>query len=152
MDFVIGIGNTLRSDDGIGARLIASLSEVPNVAGIAVHQLTPEIALRLCDADRVLFVDAHSFARRIALTRIAPEEDPDITGHVLSPAALLGLTQLLCGHVPQGWLLSVPGYEFGFGEELSAQARSHLPTAIAIAERWMKGAAVMEGGIDEQSY
>ncbi len=148
MDFVIGIGNTLRCDDGIGARLIASLSEVPNVAGIAVHQLTPEIALRLCDAGRVLFVDAHSFAQRIALARIAPAEDPDITGHVLSPATLLGLTQLLCGHAPQGWLLSVPGYEFGFGEELSARARAHLPVAIAIAEKWMRSAAVMEGGMD----
>ena len=152
MDYVIGIGNTLRCDDGIGARLTAALPEVPNVAVIAVHQLTPEIALKLCDADRVLFVDAHSSARRITLARVVPDGDLAITGHVLSPPGLLGLTRVLCEHVPQGWLLSVPGYEFGFGEKLSPQARFHLPTAIAIAERWMKGAAVMEGGMDEQSY
>ena len=141
IDFVIGIGNTLRRDDGIAARLIAELPSVPNVAALAVHQLTPELAIRLCDASRVLFVDAHYTAREPSLTPLSPEDDPDVAGHTLSPAALLGLTKVLCDHFPQGWLLSIPGYDFGFGEELSDDARAQLPAAIGMAVRWMEEAA-----------
>jgi len=55
---VIGIGNPLRGDDGIGWRLAALL---PARAGLAVRcsqQLTPELAEELAAVERVLFLDA----------------------------------------------------------------------------------------------
>ena len=55
---VIGIGNPLRSDDGIGWRLAAQL---PAGAGLGVRcrqQLTPELAEELAAVERVLFLDA----------------------------------------------------------------------------------------------
>ena len=53
MDLVIGIGNQLRKDDGIGPALVESLAERDGVESCIVHQLTPELAMRVCDADRV---------------------------------------------------------------------------------------------------
>ncbi len=55
---VIGLGNPLRSDDGIGWRLAAQL---PARAGLVVRcrqQLTPELAEDLAAAERVLLLDA----------------------------------------------------------------------------------------------
>jgi len=55
---VIGIGNPLRGDDGIGWRLAALM---PARAGLAVRcrqQLTPELAEELASVERVLFLDA----------------------------------------------------------------------------------------------
>ena len=55
---VIGIGNPLRGDDGIGWRLAAQL---PAGAGLVVRcrqQLTPELAEELAAVERVLFLDA----------------------------------------------------------------------------------------------
>ncbi len=148
MDFVIGIGNTLRMDDGVAAQVIAALPPIPNVAAIAVHQLTPEIALRLCDADRVLFIDAHYTERDMAVRRVFPAPEPCITGHALSPQDLLGLAQVLCSRTPQAWLLSIPGYDFGFGETLSERTRARLPEAISATVRWMKGVSD-QGGTSE---
>ncbi len=154
MDFVIGIGNTLRRDDGVAARVIASLPSVPNVAALAVHQLTPELALRLCDASRVLFVDAHCHDHDIALERIVPAPTPLGSVHALSPQDLLGLTAELFGRAPQGWVLSVPGYDFEFGETLSDRTHAHLPAAIEAVVRWMRSQgeeAKMQGGRNEEA-
>ena len=55
---VIGIGNPLRGDDGIGWRLAAQL---PAGSGLGVRcrqQLTPELAEELAAVERVLFLDA----------------------------------------------------------------------------------------------
>lgn len=154
MDFVIGIGNTLRKDDGVAARVISSLPPVPSVAALAVHQLTPELALRLCDASRVLFVDAHCHNHEIAVERIAPAPTPVGSVHALSPQDLLGLIAELCGRAPHGWVLSIPGYDFGFGETLSDRTHAHLPAAISAVVQWMrrKGDEVkMQGGRNEET-
>ena len=57
---VIGYGNTLRSDDGAGQRVAEKIGqwELPGVGALAVHQLTPELAENIAQADAVIFVDA----------------------------------------------------------------------------------------------
>ncbi|MFI5043071.1 MAG: hydrogenase maturation protease, partial [Acidimicrobiales bacterium] len=58
---VIGYGNTLRSDDGVGWHAAALLAEDPRLAGVevlAVHQLTPELALDMSRATLVILIDA----------------------------------------------------------------------------------------------
>ena len=51
---VIGVGNPLREDDGVGWRLAEALAQ----AGVEVHtchQLLPELAAELGRVDLVLF-------------------------------------------------------------------------------------------------
>jgi Ni,Fe-hydrogenase maturation factor len=58
---LIGYGNELRSDDGIGQRvsnLIASW-KLENLYTLCVHQLTPELAEILVNFDVAIFVDAY---------------------------------------------------------------------------------------------
>ena len=57
---VIGYGNTLRSDDGVGPRVAMAVAsrEWPGFNAIAVQQLTPELAEPLAAAELAIFVDA----------------------------------------------------------------------------------------------
>lgn len=55
---VIGIGNPLRGDDGIGWRLAAQLPVGSGLVVRCCQQLTPELAADLALVERVLFLDA----------------------------------------------------------------------------------------------
>jgi hypothetical protein len=60
---VVGYGNPLRSDDGIGWVIAGRLATDPRFAGTDVlqrHQLTPELALDISRAGLVVLVDARS--------------------------------------------------------------------------------------------
>jgi hydrogenase maturation protease len=65
---IIGYGNPLRGDDDVGweaaSRLAAALpSEAVHI--LAVHQLTPELAEAVSEADLLIFVDASDAASNI---------------------------------------------------------------------------------------
>ena len=49
---VIGIGNPLRGDDGVGPL------RAEQAGGRSVHQLTPELAAELPELEAVLFIEA----------------------------------------------------------------------------------------------
>jgi hydrogenase maturation protease len=58
---VIGYGNRLRGDDGVGWEVASRLAAaVPSEAAhiLTVHQLTPELAELVSEADLVIFIDA----------------------------------------------------------------------------------------------
>lgn len=136
MDLVIGIGNTLRQDDGLGPHVVATLSSSPGVKTLSVHQLGPELAGDLAEAERVLFVDAHRNARDLALSPV--KESPVPTGHALSPGGLLELTRALYGRAPLAFLLTAPGTAFGFGEALSSQATAVAPRVVKAIRDWIE--------------
>jgi len=135
MDLVIGIGNPLRRDDGIGPRVALALEGRPSVSAWAVQQLVPELALRLGQASRVLFVDSEVGGEGLRLERVAARSRGD--GHDLEPDGLLALAVEAFGEAPEAWVLSVPGADYGYGEGLSDRAASSLPAAIAAATDWL---------------
>ena len=58
---VVGYGNTLRTDDGVGwhaARLLAGDPRLAGAVVLAEHQLAPELAVDLSLASLVVLVDA----------------------------------------------------------------------------------------------
>src|SRR5205823_6351255 len=57
---VIGYGNDLRGDDGVGQRVALSVAcwRQPGVMALALHQLTPELTTWLVRATFAIFVDA----------------------------------------------------------------------------------------------
>jgi hypothetical protein len=57
---VVGYGNTLRGDDGIGYRVAEAVAkwQLPQVRSIAVAQLLPELAADIGEVEIVMFVDA----------------------------------------------------------------------------------------------
>lgn len=135
MDIVIGIGNEMRGDDGIGARVVDAIPARSDLETVTVHQLVPELAERIKGARRVLFVDA-SLGDELCLAQLEPSDHRGV-GHACSPAALLGWTKLAYARVPESWLLSIPGSSFAYGDEPSPQTAARLPEALNRIETWL---------------
>ncbi|MBD2439986.1 hydrogenase maturation protease [Nostoc sp. FACHB-110] len=120
---VIGYGNDLRSDDGIGQIIASEIASwhLSTVKSLAVHQLTPELADALANAELAIFVDAYvpleSFD--VQVQSLSPSGENAIAGHTSDPQALLALTKTLYGHCPPALWVTVPGVNFEFGDRIS---------------------------------
>jgi hydrogenase maturation protease len=141
LDLVIGIGNPLRGDDGVGWLLVQELSRRPSLAARCVQQLTPELVVELAAHRRVLFVDAWQApaAARPLLRPLLPrlEEAADGLSHRTDPAGLLALCAVLQGPPPAAMELLVPARGFGHGRGLSPGLRQLLPQARQLLRSWM---------------
>jgi hydrogenase maturation protease len=141
---IIGYGNSLRRDDGAGL-ILAQMVEAAlrerefDVERIAVHQLTPDLALAVAadDVAAVVFVDTRVAAAEeeqmdLRIQRLDREESSQSLGHHVGPAVILTYARLLYDKTPPAWLLTAPGVDFGHGEGLSETARRALDTLPAI--------------------
>jgi hydrogenase maturation protease len=131
---VIGYGNTLRSDDGVGPKVadaVAALA-LPGVRALTVPLLTPELADPVSQARVVIFVDAAVDApREVQMRKLAPAGTSQIMAHSASPATLLALARDVFGHTPEAWWLTIPAEELGIGEEFSPLTQRGFETALA---------------------
>jgi len=138
---LIGIGNPLRGDDGVGPWLVESwrqgraaleasgdqgLGAPADVQVRLVDQLLPELAAELAEVDRVLFVDAWQARLGAAPQLLALAAPGGLVGrtgeasplsswapsHRLRPTELLALTQHLYGRAPLAGALLIPAYDF----------------------------------------
>jgi hydrogenase maturation protease len=126
---VIGYGNPLRADDGLGwivaqqLRRDLTYHRVPaDVVVLAEHQLTPELAEPIGRARLVVFVDARQGNRpgHIACRAVVPAGDgPRAFSHEVDPPSLVALARLLYGACPTAVMVSVDGDDFGYGLALS---------------------------------
>jgi hydrogenase maturation protease len=130
---VIGYGNPLRRDDGIGPKLASAIDRLhlPGVRVITAHQLTPELSDRISHAEAAIFLDATSETpREVQVRPLAPADSPRATAHTSDPAGLLRMAQVLFGRCPPAWWITVPAFELGFGEGLSAPAQAAMAAAL----------------------
>jgi hydrogenase maturation protease len=135
---VIGYGNTLRRDDGVGPKVAEVVAELalPGVRTLACPLLTPELAEVVSQACAVIFVDAAVDApREVQKRTLAPAESSQVMAHAASPATLLALARDVFGHAPEAWLITIPVEDLGIGEDLSPFARRGLEVAIQETKR-----------------
>jgi len=124
---LIGFGNTLRRDDGLGCLVADEVARWNHtqVSALSVPQLTPELTIAVAEADMVIFVDARAGKghTQVHVEFLEPMGEGTVSMiHSLSPQWLLGLTRAAFHRCPRAWLVSVPAEDFTFGEGLSARA------------------------------
>jgi len=130
MILVIGIGNPLRSDDGVGQAAALEIGRClpsQDVEILAVHQLTPELVEPISRAERVIFLDAdvEHPPGHIEVTPIRPsDEAAGAFTHHVSPAGLLLGAQQLYETSPKGYLISIGASSFDFSETFSPQVQA----------------------------
>jgi hydrogenase maturation protease len=131
---VIGYGNELRGDDGLGP-LIANEIERCRIAGVrthVAHQLTPELAAEIAESLGVIFVDAQhgAAAGDVAVSQLECLEAGLLMTHSLRPETLLAMSRLLYERAPPAWLIAVSGNCFDIGSEITPAARARAEHAV----------------------
>jgi hydrogenase maturation protease len=132
---VIGWGNPLRGDDGAGVAVAEALLQRPRAGRevLAVHQLTPELALAVAGAERVFFVDARveRLDEGICSERVMAEADGGgLSTHAGTPQALLHLAACLYDAHPEAWLFSIPARQLDVGAACSAGCRAWIEQVV----------------------
>ena len=139
---VIGYGNELLCDDGVGQRVARAVAEwrVPNLRSLAVHQLTPELAEELVDVDRVIFVDAYTEAtqQEVRVCRLEAADTVATTGHTSDPLLLLAIAQALYNAHPQAWWVGIPAVNFELSDRLSPITEQGMEEALEEIDRLIK--------------
>jgi hydrogenase maturation protease len=136
---ILGFGNTLRRDDGLGiyaAQALASLTLPDDVEICTYHQLSPELSPVLAQVDHAIFIDAALTSSEekpgtIKTRTLKPRtSQPGSITHHFDPETLLAMAETLYGHAPQAMLFSVTAASFDLGEGLSPETTTALPVLI----------------------
>ena len=125
---IIGFGNPLRRDDGMGWKAAEILDEkiAPGTAEIiGCHQLTPELAAKLKGAPIAIFLDAalNEIPGLVQYQQLDPQEHCG-GSHDLSPGQLLALATQVNGSAPVAFLITGGVLESHLGEGLTPLAEA----------------------------
>jgi len=142
---VLGLGNTLHSDDGIGPQAIERLrndSRVPeDVTLIEGGTLGLELLTYIWDCSYLLVLDAVDVGHPPGtLVRMSSQELQTLPGkgsvHQLGVADLLVALRILASRTPEVVLLGVQPASTEWGTELSPTVAAVLPALVdaAVAE------------------
>jgi hydrogenase maturation protease len=146
---IAGFGNLYRRDDGLGpavvnavrARIGRPLLDSQedgfddlgySVDTVVLHQLVPELAETIKDYELLIFVDAHvgTIPVLIREERLSVGFQAPLVSHQFRPSTVLAFTQQMYGRAPVAVLISIRGYDFDFGEGLSAEAARLVDPAV----------------------
>jgi hydrogenase maturation protease len=135
---VVGYGNSLRTDDGVGWHAAGLLATDPRLEGaqvLARHQLTPELAADISQASLVVLVDAATAGDpgSVSVRQIRPRPaTPTTWSHHLDPETMAGLAETLYGAVPPIVLVSAAASSFAEGDRLSDTLQRALPEVVEV--------------------
>lgn len=140
---IVGYGNTLRSDDGLGPLVVADLDRSNLPPGVEVNTLTlPQLDVSLIvalqDTDVAIFVDARQDRDEdlLHIERITPTPSPaglTHSTHSLGLSTLISITFNWYGQTPCCYLIKAKGYDFSIRETLSEKgctSAAHAEKAI----------------------
>ena len=143
---ILGYGNTLRKDDGLGiyaAQALASLTLPDEVEIRTYQQLSPELSPLLAQMDHAIFIDAAlasngekpgTINTRILQPRTS---QPGSITHHFDPETLLAMAETLYGHAPHATLFSVTAASFDLEEGLSPEVTAALPVLIESIKKYL---------------
>jgi hydrogenase maturation protease len=152
---IVGFGNPLRSDDGVGwhvAQLLSGELSRADVQVVVRQQLTPEIADFASRAERVLFVDAarSGNAGSLQCRKVVPADLSESYSHELSPATVLKLAEKLYGRCPPSLLFTIAGENFETGDAMSPAVCSAIPILLTRLKRFIDDGVEMLGAAEAE--
>ncbi|HEY8902058.1 MAG TPA: hydrogenase maturation protease [Chthoniobacterales bacterium] len=133
---VIGYGNPLRGDDGFGwavaDRLAAELDGDESVRVLSVHQLTPELAETISEAEQVIFVDVSRDGNpgTWSVTEVVPAPEGPALGHQFEACGLLAAAREIYSACPPALLVSAVAESFDCQETLTSCIEAIVPDVV----------------------
>ena len=133
---VVGYGNPLRTDDGVGwhaAELLADDDRLKGAVVLRRHQLTPELALDISAVSLAVFIDASRDlppgavdVERVESARVAGST----SSHHLSPPALVALVHELYGREPAAFTVRCGVASLELGDQLTPVVEAAMARVI----------------------
>jgi len=140
---LIGIGNSGRSDDGLGWAFLDRIQQEAAFDGRVEYryQLQVEDAALVSDVKHVIFIDSYSgeLPNGFQLTRCEPLSEFTFTTHVLLPGAVLSICRDLYGRVPSADALMIQGTSWDLHIGMSPEAEGRLVDALRFFESHLRG-------------
>lgn len=135
---VLGIGNTLLKDEGVGCHVAHALEEIP-LPNIKVIDggTSPDVTQPIEDADKLIIVDAAKGGGipgevyRFQLDDMTLEQKPFLSLHDISLIDNLLLTKTL-HNIGEVTIIGVEPKEIEWGLELSPELQEKLPHIVEI--------------------
>lgn len=138
---IVGIGNTLRSDDGIGKYICDCIEKInlPDVHCTAAYQLETNLLEELIQHDTVIIADAAVSGKPVSFINAATlEQQPVSSSHHANAASIASLGKQLYQKDVEILLCAVRGENFDIGEQLSITAIQNANDAVNTIVNWIK--------------
>lgn len=136
---ILGLGNPLRGDDGIGPAVVEALQKIalpPEVEVVDGGTAGLGLLQTIADRRRLLVVDAADMGlppgtvRQVRPAACRPIEHTTLSPHELGFADLLALAERLGMAPEEVQILVVQPRRTGYGQDLSPTVRDRLPQII----------------------
>ncbi len=141
---IIGVGNTIRGDDGIGP-YICSCIEALQLEGIKTRitqQLQTDMVDELLAYNQIIITDAAIHSEDILFYAADTNTSPTATSHYSNPAMLVALAQQLYNKKLPVMVCSVKGEVFEMSDQLSPAAKARADEAIVMITERIKKSSV----------
>jgi hydrogenase maturation protease len=148
---IIGIGNPMRGDDGVGPAVAERLEQVlasEPVRVMACQQLLPEMADELSRVELAVFIDASCELLPGQIQCLPVEailDVPQASTHNFDPPGLLRLSKQIYGRSPRAMVVAIGAESFEFEEKLSPTV---MKVFDAVVERVRQMAIAQSVGKD----
>lgn len=139
---IIGVGNTLMADDGIGAYVAARLEEkqVSGLRTITIQQMTSDLLDEMLKAEHTIIVDASVEGEPVHFYKV---KETDLTGasysHYTSAVQLLKMAELVYARQLSVYICAVGAYDLTLQEKLSPRGKKNADQAVSTILGWING-------------
>lgn len=131
---LLGIGNSGRSDDGLGWSFVEAIEgDACDLLDCEFrYQLQVEDADLVAGYDTVIFVDAslEALKKGFEISPCIPAGQYSFTSHALDPGAVVYLANTLYHKFPEAYVLAISGVSWELQVGLSKEAGDNLNTAL----------------------
>ena len=135
---LIGIGNSGRSDDGLGWKFVEMISGngYDFIDYEFRYQLQIEDAALISKYDTVIFVDSSydKFRNGFELKSCIAASHSFFFSHAQAPGAILCLANRLYDKFPKAFILGITGKDWELGTQLGQEAEKNLQAALSYFE------------------
>jgi hydrogenase maturation protease len=137
---IIGIGNTLRGDDGVGAYVCTEIKtlNLPGVDTMVVQQLTPDLMEDLQQYKHIIITDASYNCKGFAFYPLqADETNAQSSSHAVNASMFYLLFKKIYSKQPTFYICAIEPEDVSIGSGLTTTSQANAEKAIHAITDWI---------------
>jgi hydrogenase maturation protease len=137
---IIGIGNTLRGDDGVGAYVCSEIEalNLPGVDTMVVQQLTPDLMEDLQQYKHVIITDASYNCKGFAFYPLeADETNAQTSSHAVNASMFYLLFKKIYSKQRSFYICVIEPEDVSIGSGLTISAKANADKAVRAIALWI---------------